>query len=72
LLSGFIYPIDQMPVAARLLTYVIPARYYVSMLKDIFLKGTPIPLLRDDLVGLLIFASVLGVLATRALHKTVD
>jgi len=72
LLSGFIYPVDQMPPAVRAITYLIPARYYVSMVKSIFLKGTPMRLLREDLIGLLIFAVILGMIATRAFRKKLD
>src|SRR6267143_1008485 len=72
LLSGFIYPIDQMPLTVRAVTFMIPARYYVSILKKLFLKGTPVDLLQGDLIGLAIFAMVLGISATRVLHKTLD
>lgn len=72
LLSGFIYPIDQMPLVLRALTHVIPARYYISILKNLFLRGAPVALLWNDLLGLLAFALVIGGLATRALHKTLD
>jgi len=72
LLSGFIYPIDQMPLILQAFTHIIPARYYVSILKSVFLKGTPIGLIGADLMGLAIFAAVVGTLATRAFHKTLD
>ncbi len=72
LLSGFIYPIDQMPLILQAFTHIIPARYYVSILKSVFLKGTPIGLIRADLMGLAIFAAVVGTLATRAFRKTLD
>ncbi len=42
LLSGFAFPIDQMPVAIRVVTYIFPARYYVTALKGVFLKGAGI------------------------------
>ena len=38
-LSGFIFEIDSMPAPIRLLTYVLPARYFVSSLQTIFLAG---------------------------------
>jgi ABC-2 type transport system permease protein len=41
LLSGFLFSIEQMPMALQWITRVLPARYYVSVLKKIFLKGTP-------------------------------
>jgi ABC-2 type transport system permease protein len=69
LLSGFLYAIEQMPVVLQWITRVLPARYYVSVLKKIFLKGTPTALLYADLVPLTIFALVLGLLATRSFHK---
>ena len=70
LLSGFLYAIEQMPVALQYITRVLPARYYVSVLKKIFLKGSPLPLLYADLVPLAIFTALLAILATRAFHKT--
>ncbi|MFZ0747113.1 MAG: ABC transporter permease [Terracidiphilus sp.] len=69
LLSGFLFSIDQMPVALQWITRIIPARYYVSVLKKIFLKGTPAALLSADLIPLALFALVLAVLATRSFHK---
>ncbi len=69
LLSGFLYAIEQMPPILQVITRVIPARYYVSVLKKIFLKGTPASLLYADLVPLAIFALILAAVATRAFHK---
>jgi ABC-2 type transport system permease protein len=69
LLSGFLFAIEQMPLPLQWFTRVIPARYYVSVLKKIFLKGTPTSLLGADLIPLTIFAFLLTVLATRAFHK---
>jgi ABC-2 type transport system permease protein len=69
LLSGFIYPIDQMPSVIQLITRLIPARYFMTISRDVFLKGTSIALLRDELLALGIFAALLTLLATRAFHK---
>jgi len=69
LLSGFIYPIDQMPGFIQLITHLIPARYFMTIIRDVFLKGTSIPFLLDDLLALAIFALFLTILATRAFHK---
>jgi len=69
LLSGFLYAIEQMPVILQWITRILPARYYVSVLKKIFLKGTPTALLYPDLVPLAIFMLVLALLATRSFHK---
>jgi ABC-2 type transport system permease protein len=69
LLSGFLYAIEQMPIVLQWITRILPARYYVSVLKKIFLKGTPTALLATDLVPLAVFTILLGVLATRSFHK---
>jgi ABC-2 type transport system permease protein len=69
LLSGFLFSIEQMPVALQWITRILPARYYVSVLKKIFLKGTPAALLYADLVPLAVFTFVLALFATRSFHK---
>jgi ABC-2 type transport system permease protein len=69
LLSGFIYPIDQMPVVIQAITHLIPARYFMTIIRDVFLKGTPLHLLMDDLLALAFFAAMLTMLAMRAFHK---
>jgi ABC-2 type transport system permease protein len=72
LLSGFLFSIDQMPVALQWITRILPARYYVSVLKKIFLKGTPASMLYADLIPLAVFAFVLALLATRSFHKRLE
>ena len=69
LLSGFLFAIEQMPVFIQYVTRVLPGRYYVSALKNIFLKGTPVEMLYADLLPLAVFALVLVLLATRAFEK---
>ena len=69
LLSGFLFAIEQMPTVLQWITHIVPARYYVSVLKKIFLKGTPTAMLYADLVPLALFALVLGIVATRSFHK---
>lgn len=69
LLSGFLYSIEQMPVVLQWITRVLPARYYVSILKKVFLKGSPATLLYSDLLPLAAFSLVLAMLATHSFHK---
>jgi ABC-2 type transport system permease protein len=69
LLSGFLYPIDQMPTLIQVITHLVPARYFMTIIRDVFLKGTSLPLLLDDLLALALFAGVLTFLATRAFQK---
>jgi ABC-2 type transport system permease protein len=72
LLSGFLFSIEQMPVALQWITRILPARYYVSVLKNIFLKGTPASMLYADLIPLAVFTFVLALLATHSFHKRLE
>jgi ABC-2 type transport system permease protein len=72
LLSGFLFAIEQMPVALQWITHIFPARYYVSLLKRIFLKGTPATMLASDLWPLAGFAIVLTIVATRSFLKRLE
>jgi ABC-2 type transport system permease protein len=47
LLSGFIYPIFNMPAAVQVVTYAVPARYYIVIVRELFLKGTGISVMWD-------------------------
>lgn len=69
LLSGFLFAIEQMPVALQYITRILPARYYVTVLKKIFLKGSPISMLCGELIPLAIFTVILALLATHSFHK---
>jgi ABC-2 type transport system permease protein len=69
LLSGFIFPIEQMPTAVQWVTRILPGRYYVVILRSVFLKGTPTALLLEPIGALAVIALVLITLAARAFHK---
>lgn len=72
LLSGFVYDISAMPAAVANFTRIIPARYFVSLLRAIFLKGVWGPVLTLNLALLALFtAFVLGV-SRRILHLNLD
>jgi ABC-2 type transport system permease protein len=70
MLSGFAFPIDQMPAAIRAVTYVVWGRYYVTILKAVFLKGSGLRALAGPLLALVIYAAAVGTFATRAFRKT--
>lgn len=69
LLSGFAFPIDQMPIAVQAITYLMPARYYLSLVKAIFLKGTGWAPLVPQLFALTLFATIVGRMALRSFRK---
>jgi ABC-2 type transport system permease protein len=72
LLSGFLFAIEQMPAPLQWITHIVPARYYVSVLKKIFLKGTPAAMLGADLIPLTVFTLILAIVATQAFHKRLE
>jgi ABC-2 type transport system permease protein len=61
-----------MPVVVQWITRVLPARYYVFILRNVFLKGTAVRLMAGQLVALAFIAAVLITLATRAFHKRLE
>jgi len=71
LLSGFIYPISNMPWIIRVISVVIPARYFIDMTKGIFLKGTGLRLLWFDLLLLILYAVGVSFLAVRKLRQKI-
>ena len=70
LLSGFAFPIEQMPTPIQALTYLVPARYYFAILKSVFLKGSALGDLVTPIALLAIYATIVGLLAARAFRKT--
>jgi len=70
MLSGFSFPIDQMPAVIRAITYVVYARYYVTIVKAVFLKGSGLAQLAFPILGLLIYAVVITFIAARAFRKS--
>jgi len=65
LLSGFIYPIENMPVALQALTFIVPARYFVEILKGLFLQGVGFSVLWPQVLALVIYAVVIFNLARK-------
>jgi ABC-2 type transport system permease protein len=66
LLSGFIFPIANMPLAIQWLTHVIPLRYYLVIVRGIFLKGNGFAVLWPQVAVLALFgAAILGLSALR-------
>ena len=70
LLSGFIFPIRAMPAAVRALTYAVPARYFLVVLRGVILKGAGLAPYLTDLGFLLAYALVvLGLAFARLTRK---
>jgi ABC-2 type transport system permease protein len=71
LLSGFAYAIYNMPRAIQVITYIVPARYFITILKGIYLKGVGIRELWLNALLLIIFLSIMILLAKRKFKKKV-
>jgi ABC-2 type transport system permease protein len=71
LLSGFIYPLANMPWIIRVISFIIPARYFIDMTKGIFLKGLGLRYLWLDLLLLIVYAVGISFLAVRRLRQKI-
>ncbi|MGC1455430.1 MAG: ABC transporter permease, partial [Nitrospirota bacterium] len=71
LLSGFMFAISNMPIPLQLISRLIPARYFVTVLKGIFLKGNPVRILVIDAIFLLFFAVIVFIVANRKFRKKI-
>lgn len=69
LLSGFVYSIENMPAVIQAITYLVPARYFISLLKGIFEKGVSVWDLWPNIAFLAIYAAVVFVVSTRQLNR---
>lgn len=72
LLSGFVFSIANMPGPLQAVTYVVPARYFVTILKSIFLKGSTFPLLIKEVVLLTLFAVIVFFASVKAFRKRIE
>ena len=72
LLSGYTFPIDQMPRAIQAVTLIVYPRYYVTILRGIFLKASSLSDLWQPLLGLVVFAAAIVWLAAKAFRKRLD
>jgi ABC-2 type transport system permease protein len=72
MLSGYTFPIDQMPAPIRAVTLIVYARYYVTILRGLFLKGSPLSDLAPEVLGLAVFAVAIIWIDARGFRKRLD
>lgn len=72
LLSGFIFPIESMPVFFRYLTMLLPARWFVEIARESFLKGSTLLEMATPFVALAAIATLLVVLAVRKFKRDLE
>jgi ABC-2 type transport system permease protein len=72
MLSGFAFPIRNMPVAVQWLSYADPLRYFIQIVRGIFLKGTGVETLWPQMLALLVYGGLIMTLSALRFHKRLD
>ena len=72
LLSGFLFPIENMPAFLQLLSRIIPGRYFIVTLRGILLKGNGIDVLWPEFVALGVFALAMIALSSGQFRRRID
>jgi ABC-2 type transport system permease protein len=71
-LGGFAFPIANMPRIIQLFSYLIPLRYFLEILRGIFLKGTGLAELWTQAVALLVIGVVVLTVSVLRFHKKLE
>lgn len=70
MLSGFVYPIANMPEVVQWFTYLNPLRYYLVIIRGVFLKGSGVHVLWPQMLALTALGSTMLILAAGRFRKT--
>ncbi len=71
-LAGFFFPIEAMPGWLQIVTYVIPLRYMLVVIRGIILKGVGLQILRQEVIALIIFGVAIMLLAAARFRKKLE
>lgn len=71
-LAGFFFPIAAMPPLLQAISYLVPLRYFLVIVRAIMLKGAGIEAFTGDMLALAVFCLVIMVLAVRRFRKRLD
>lgn len=71
-LSGFMFPIRNMPVVVQYLALLNPLRYFTEIVRGIFLKGVGIATLWPQMVALFVYGSSILLFSAARFRKTLD
>ncbi len=72
MLSGFAFPISNMPEIVQYLTYLNPIRYFMEIVRGVFLKGVGISVLWPQMIVLGVYGVIILALSAVRFHKTLD
>ncbi len=71
LLSGFVFAIENMPLPIQVITYLFPTRYFVTILKGIFLRGVGMEILYMEVAFLAAYAALIFLFTTKKVSRKV-
>jgi ABC-2 type transport system permease protein len=71
-LSGFFFPLEAMPTVLQWVSYLMPLRYYLVILRALLLKGVGLPLIQTDVLAMTLFAVGIMTAATLRFRKRLD
>jgi ABC-2 type transport system permease protein len=71
-LSGFFFPLQALPQVLQWFSYLIPLRYFLVIIRSILLKGVGADMLRNDILALIIFGTLIMTAAALRFKKRLD
>ena len=71
-LSGFFFPIAAMPKFLQVVSYAIPLRYYLTIIRSLLIKGVGIAAIQNEVAALIIFGIVIMGAASLRFRKRLD
>jgi ABC-2 type transport system permease protein len=72
MLSGFSFPVRNMPLGVQYFTYLNPMRYFLEVVRGVFLKGSGVDVLWPQLAALAVMGAIVLTLAVNRFHKQLD
>lgn len=71
-LSGFFFPLEAMPAFLRMLSYLMPLRYYLVIIRSLLLKDVGLAMIRTDVIAMTLFAVSIMTAAALRFRKRLD
>jgi ABC-2 type transport system permease protein len=71
-ISGFFFPLDAMPDFLKIISYAIPLRYYLIIIRVLLLKGVGLEMIVNDVIALAVFGVVIMTAAAMRFKKRLD
>lgn len=70
--SGFVFPVENMPMIIQYFSTIIPMKYFLVMMRSIFLKGVGLEILWKDILAISAFSTIIISLAIMRFHKKLE